>query len=624
MPRHTSLAILFLALSAGTTSAAAQSRLDVSRPIMTQAAVGDGRVRGVVLDERGAALGGATILAAGATVLFAESDNQGRFSLQLPVGEYLLRVIRDGYLATYREPVRVEANKDLERMIRLTRRDGLASAGEAAVQPSTEPESLAAAPAADDRTGRGEMAWRLRHLRRTVLREVQPGAIETEEARPPVADRLDVGPLVDQVFGRSARAASAFLTGTDFTGHVNLLMTGALPGVARPTPDGWSTGVADVYVGAPVGSSGAWSIRGAMAAGDRSSWTIAGEYRADDDQPHVVRLGVSFSSQGVLTSRDLAAAFAVPESRSAGGIEVSDRWRVRPAVTVDYGLRIARYDYLEEPHFVSPHAGLRVDVFPGIEVHASSSRQLVAPGATDLAPPMEAGPWLAPSRVFMPLVPGAVVRPARIDRHIAGVDRVFGSSGAVAVGVAWFSESTTGQMATLFGLDRPDDAGHYYVATVGSVAVTGWRVRARGGLGRHVRARVEYATGRALWSDTRGTEALRALEPGVARRGREAVSGLRTAFDISVPATVTHVGVHLIVNRVSPADTSATPGSITGRGVDFEVRQRLPYQPLDAGLLNALFTLSTLLHDSELASLYDDVLTVRAPVRLTAGLQLGF
>jgi hypothetical protein len=569
------------------------------------------------------ALGGATILAAGATVLFAESDSQGRFSLQLPVGEYLLRVIRDGYLATYREPVRVEANKDLERLIRLTRRDGLASA-ESAVQPSPAPESPVATPAADDRTGRGEMAWRLRHLRRTVLREVQPGAAVTDDSDPPFVDRLRMGPLVDHMFGRSVRAASAFFTDTDFTGHINLLMTGALPGVARPTPAGWSTGVADVHVGAPVGSSGVWSIRGAMAAGDRASWTIAGEYRAHDDQPHVVGLGVSFSTQGVLTSRDLAAAFAIPESRSAGGIELSDRWRVRPAVTVDYGVRIARYDYLEDPHLVSPHAGVRVDVFPGTEVHASSSRRFVAPGATELASPTESGPWLPPSRVFVPLVPGAAAHPARIDRHVAGVDRVFGSSGTAAVGVAWFSESTTDQMATLFGLDRPDDVGHYYVATVGSVAITGWRVRARGDLGPHVRARVEYAAGRALWHDTRGTEALRALEPATARRGREAVADLRTAFDINVPATLTRVGVGLIVSRISSVDAPAALSAITGRGIDFEVRQRLPYQPLDVGLLNALFTLSTLLHDAESASLYDDVLTVRAPVRLTAGLQLGF
>ena len=71
--------------------------------------------------------------------------SSGRFQLYLPPGDYVLRASRDGYLSTYREPVRVVSTTLLERNITLTKQ------GVASVIPASS---------ADDHS-HGDTAWRL-------------------------------------------------------------------------------------------------------------------------------------------------------------------------------------------------------------------------------------------------------------------------------------------------------------------------------------------------------------------------------------------------------------------------------------------------------------------------------
>jgi hypothetical protein len=188
------------------------------------------------------------------------------------------------------------------------------------------------------------------------------------------------------------------------------------------------------------------------------------------------------------------------------------------------------------------------------------------------------------------------------------------------VSVEWFSEATDDQMATLFGSGPHTDAGSYYVATAGDVAVMGWRLGLEGPLTRNLHGRVEYTEGKAQWRGTRSATLLRAHE--VPRRGRETVSDLRGRLNVDVPSTSTHVLLAYQVTRLEPHGPREQ--SLAGDGFDVELRQRLPYQPLTAGMLHLVFTLSTLVHQHEAGSLYDEILTSDAPTRLTAGIQLGF
>jgi hypothetical protein len=296
---------------------------------------------------------------------------------------------------------------------------------------------------------------------------------------------------------------------------------------------------------------------------------------------------------------------------------------VLPSVVLDYGVRVDHYDYLSEPSLVSPHAGLGVEIRPGTVVRASTAQRMIAPGADEFLPPSDAGPWLPPMRTFFSLAPDTPVRPERIRRHAVGIDKEIASDGAGKVTLEWFSENTNNQMAALFGMDSATDAAPYYVATVGHVDVIGWRVGLEGRVMSNVSGRVEYAEGKAQWRSTRAAAtALRATEPAVARRGRETVSNLRGRVNVRMPATSTHLRLGYQITSLDPV--SARGRSLVDDGFDLEVRQQLPYQPLTSGMLNFVLTLSTLLHQHDAESIYDEILTVNAPTRLTAGIQVGF
>jgi hypothetical protein len=610
------LSILLLTAIGAASQASAQTRREPYQPIEVRASLGDGRVSGLVLDEGGAGVGGVSILATGTTLAVARSDSRGRFALVLPVGEYLLRATRDGYLSTYREPIRIEPNRHLQRRIRLIRDVEPTSAASAQIDPQPD-----ATPAPEEMHGHGEMAWRLRHLKRTVLRDEAPFPA-TEGDDTPFDRPVGLTRWVDRAIGQTARSASSFLAGTDFTGHVNLLTTSALPGLSSDVAADWSRGIANVFLAAPVGQAGDWAIRGAVAAGDASSWALLGEYEGRESQRHAVRFTMSYSTQGFAPAGDLTAPADLPESRSVGVISASDRWRLRSELSLDYGLRFDHFDYLSEPSLISPHAGLRAEVRPGTVVRASTLQRMIAPGADEFLPPSDAGPWLPPVRTFFPLQPGAEIRAERIRRHAVGLDQNLGQDRTRRVSVEWFTEETDNQMATLFGVAGSSEAGSYYVATVGDVVVTGWRLGLEGTLARNLTGRVDYTEGKAQWYGTRAARLLRVQEPSVSRRGRESVSDLRGRLNVEVPSTSTHFVFGYQVTRLDPE--TAKSRSLADDGFDLELKQRLPYQPLTTGILHLVFTLSTLVHQHDAESLYDEILTSEAPTRLTAGIQVGF
>ena len=58
---------------------------------------------------------------------------------------------------------------------------------------------------------------------------------------------------------------------------------------------------------------------------------------------------------------------------------------------------------------------------------------------------------------------------------------------------------------------------------------------------------------------------------------------------------------------------------------DVEVHQALPYQPIRGGKLEVLFAVRNLFYDAhDTRSLYDELLTVKPPMRLVGGIQIRF
>jgi hypothetical protein len=593
MPRHLPVlvAIAVTLLPADPVSAQSTSASQPGGPLAVQASRMGGRIHGVVRDDVGRGVGGVSILAMGTTLALARSDSRGHFALAVPAGDYILRAAREGYVSTYREAVRVNMSAELERNITLLRQGvrtperSVLTAGVVGTVPGGI-EQIAAASATDH--SHTEAAWRLRHLPRSVLRDgmspIDPSAGTFRPGRS----------ILDQAFLGSARTATSFFTDTDFSGHVNFLTTSAVDGSRGWLPAQWARGIASIAIGAPVGTHGDWSVRGSLTAGDLSSWVLLGEYAATD-------------------------------VRNAGSIYGYDLWRIGPGLTVDYGLRLDRYDYVAS-RFFSPRIGARVAVFEKTHLVTLASRRTVAPGADEFLPPASAGLWLPPERTFSSLVKGRPLQAEQVRHFEVGVEREFGGEATRrTISVRRFRHSVLNQVATLFGVDETRDIGHYYVASPGNVQLDGWGVRLATRMTRRVSTSIDYSTGVGLWDHGREARILRFRAPTVVRPDEERVHDLTTSVDASVPETSTRVSaVYRLNTAFSSAASRTRRGSPAGR-FDVQVHQGLPFQPIKGGKLEVVFALQSLFRDSrDPGSMYDELLTLAPPMRLMSGVQVRF
>jgi hypothetical protein len=290
---------------------------------------------------------------------------------------------------------------------------------------------------------------------------------------------------------------------------------------------------------------------------------------------------------------------------------------------VDYGIRLDRYDYVDTPNLFGPVVGARVAVTAGTVVTLGASQRAVAPGASEFLPPSGVGIWLPPERTFSTLVPGAAFRPERVRHYAVGIEQAIGE-GARTVFARRFRQATTDQVATIFGLDRSRDVGHYYVASAGDAEIDGWQLGVSGNLLRYVRGTAAYTASRATWTSSAGLPLIWAV-PSIARGSSERLHDLAFLVRADIPETSTgiRVGYRLSSAFARPRHESRTPTA--GARFDVEVRQALPYQPIRGGRLEALIALANLATDPvAAASLYDEILTIAPPLRLVCGIQLRF
>ena len=624
MPRHVPVSIALLSSLLITTSVFAQQRGRTPAPVSQQASAAGGHIRGIVRDDIGSAVGGVMVVAMGTTLASVKSDSTGRYALTLPPGEYILRAARDGYVSTFREPVRMQTSVELERNITLVRQGVtgrpamLAGVGDFPSLLQLPGSASTSATGKDADHAHDEAAWRLRYLPRTALRDVAPGA--------DVVTGDTVDPREHPGYSYAApdgSSGSSVFANAGLKGQVNYLTTNLLPSSSFNTGTDLARGVASASVGAPVGNVGDWIVQGAFNAGGLSSWALHGEYRSRENQTHMLTLGMSHSAQ-VVTDRTGTLTGPV-QSRSVGDIYGYDRWHASRLLELDYGLRFDRYDYLTTGPLLSPRAGVRLQVAPGTYAVASGSYDRVAPGAGEFLPPAATGPWLPPQRTFSSLG-DAPLSAESIETYQVGLDQQFGSGDHQrTVSVRRFRQSIDDQVATLFGVEVEGDVDHYLVATAGDVQIDGWSVGIGGALSPHVRGQVNYSLGQAAWTHEPASAALGRAAGSTMRDNRESIHDLTTSITGLFPSTATAVS---FVYRMSSAFSqtgavSRLPG-FDGR-FDVEVHQALPYQPIRGGKLEVLFAVRNLFYDAhDTRSLYDELLTVKPPMRLVGGIQIRF
>lgn len=600
-----------------------------------------GRITGMVSDDGGGPLAGAMVSAAGRTIATTISDARGQFSIDaLPAGQYVVQAHLRGFAGSPRQFVQVGGATALVPDLQLRRLDAaVATSGSVATAPvaarhiiaagfelpnatlSDQPDASVDVAARDDHP-HSETAWRLRHIKRSILKDASPVITLVERDA-----EIEPGSIFGRAVDSAAGFATSLFTELPFSGEVNLLTTGVYGPGELFSGDGLPRGVAYLAIGAPT-ALGDWSVQAAMSEGELSSWLVAGAFTSRRLASHEYQFGLSYSTQEYTGGNPAALAAVKEGSRNVGEVYAFDRWSLAPRVSLEYGGRYARYDYLEDRTLFSPRAGLSVEPIRNTRIITRVAQRMLAPGAEEFLASDTPGPWLPPERTFAPLGSPASIDPFRVQRsrHLdVTIEHEFDK--AYVLGLRRFYQSVDDQLVTLFGLELPEgprSVGHYYVASAGGFDADGWAIRLdRASTGR-LRGSVDYSVTRARWL-TRGDAAgIAAWVPAAIRADREDLHDLTTRVETDIPETATRVFVIYRINSgYTRADTDLTRPGLAAR-FDLQVNQALPFA-LGGTRWEVLVGIRNLFRDpGEAGSVYDELLVVRPSKRVVGGFLVRF
>jgi len=609
------------------------------------ASLAPGAIQGVVQDEKGLPVAGATVSALGISTAIAVTDRGGRFELRtLSPGPYLLRAHLNGFVASRGQLVDVRPSARVSSSIALRRVASspsypLLAAGVGGGSPDSSPQ-----PTDDDAAGtstttidddHGEVAWRLRHARRGILKDViVPEEIIAGDTPPDDHVFGDPG-----FFGRSASVARStvgnLFGAAPFSGQLNLLTTGSFDTPQQLfTTNNFERSVAYLAVGAPVGEHADWTARAALTQGDIASWIVAGEYTTRAPARHRYDLALSYSTQRYDGGNVAARRSVTDGSRNAGAIYGFDTFSITPRVTLSYGGRYARYDYLDDRSLLSPRVSVTLQPAEHFRISTMLSHREVAPGAEEFMPRID-GIWLPPQRTFSSLLNGRTLEAERNDHVEVEVERDLASS---TLSIRAFRQHVSDQLTTLFGVDMPGapaaHLGHYFVHNSGDVDATGLSAGLRTAIASRVHGAVEYSLTRAQWQPSPDIAYMVFFAPSAVRTGSERIHDLSTSIETAVPETSTHV---LVLYRVSNGFAHPSAGRTGGAFVpaidrpeidarfDVQVRQSLPFMDFSSAKWEMLLAVRNFFRDAAAdQSVYDELLVVRPPKRIVGGLTLKF
>ena len=611
------------------------------RPVTNVASIAAGSIQGTVQDEQGAPVAGATVSALGTSTAFAVSDRTGRFEMRtLSPGPYLLRAHLTGFVASRAQVIDVRPSGRASSSIALrhvTAANAPPSYPVLAAGVGAMPDAPAAPPAADPagtantagaagNDDHGELAWRLRHARRTVLKDATVPEEMVAGANAP-SDASGFGG--QNVFGRvtntSARLASNFFAATPFSGQVNLLTSGSFDTPQQLfSSDNFAHNTAYLALGAPVGEHADWTVRAALTQGDIASWIVAGEYTTRAPARHRYDIGLSYSTQrydggNVATLRDVTDG-----SRNAGAIYAFDTFSISPILTLTYGGRYARYDYLEGGSLISPRAALTFEPADHFRISAMMSSRAIAPGAEEFMPRMDAGILLPPQRTFSSIAAGHPFEAERTNHMEVEVEHDIASA---TVSLRAFKQHVNDQIVTLFGVstvDAPSTVGSYLLGNVGDVDASGLSAGIRAAIAGRVHGAVEYSMTRARVASADLGDML-VLDPSALHLDRQHIHDVATSIETEVPETATRVVVLYRVSTAFARSASHSQAPTLDARFDVQVRQSLPFMDFSNAKWEMLVAVRNFFRETAAdQSIYDELLVVHPPKRIVGGLTLKF
>jgi hypothetical protein len=598
-------------------------------PLLHQlASISPSDIRGVVTDEHSQPLAGAVISALGGTSAFAVSDRNGRFTLRdLPAGPYLVRAHLQGYAAARDRIVQVTiATRDISiALTKVATKDDQPQVLQAGVGGVDEPSSVGDSESDHP----DELAWRLRHLKRSVLKNLDrmplPSATDSSFMEGSLA-------AVGRAVGSPVRFASDFISDLPVNGQINLLTSTSFERAQNlfSLQNGLPTGVAFVSLSAPT-MTGSWNVRGGTTQGDLSAWIVAGSYSwHPTGSSHSYRAGMSYAMQRYLGGNADAIAAMADDRRKAGEMYAFDRWTLTPRLEVGYGARYARYDYLANETLFSPKASVTIRPLAhgALRLRGTISHRETAPGAEEFLLP-STGMWAPPGRTFSPALTRASFHPEQIDHYEIAAEQPFADD--VVLGVRTFHQYVNDQLVTLFGLSLPNAAhassiGHYYVGNTGDVDARGWGVSLSRTVADGIHASIDYTQTDTQWlHPVAGSAALALMMPSVMRRQSEQLHDLTTSIDSEVPRLETHVYVVYKLNSGFARADTATLRPQFGARFDIEVSQALPFLNFSSAQWQMIVAVRNLFQQDLLeTSVYDELQVVRPPKHVVGGVTVRF
>lgn len=603
-----------------------------------------GAITGTVKDDHGQAIANVVVSAVGATTVIAVTDKSGWFDFgPLTPGDYFVRAHLAGYSSPHGLTVHVSGSSQALSAITLTHATSSApilaaglggasqsngsDASDGAVAGSGDSDATATTPS----DNHGETAWRIRHARRSVLKDV---AIPVEL----LTDGGDRGPrtnfvpveILGKVVGSPAHVATSLFNESSLNGQVNLLTTGSFDSPQDLfSTDMLSRNVAYVRVGAPVGTDGNWTARGAVNQSDISSWIVAGSYTTRSSAArHQYDIGLSYSAQRYDGGNLLALRDVSENSRNVGTVYAYDTFRLTPMVAVAYGGAYGRYDYLKDRSLISPRVEVTLTPVDQWRITTSASRRALAPGAEEFLPPGDTGIWLPPQRTFSSLNPRGGFYAEETTEADAAVERDFGAS---TVSARVFRQHVDNQLLAVFGAEIPGqpaaNVGHYEVGNLGDADATGCAVAFRTVIAKRLRGSVEYTTSNVGIMPTSQLGYLLLVAPPLDRPIQEHLHDVATSLETEVPETATRVLVlYRIGNgfaRAAGMPDSAFP-AIDSR-FDVQVRQSLPFMNFSNAKWEMLLAVRNFFRESgSEQSVLDERASVRPPKRVVGGVTLRF
>ena len=414
-----------------------------------------------------------------------------------------------------------------------------------------------------------------------------------------------------------------FFGGTPFSGQLNLLTTSSFDNPQQMfSGNNFARSVAYVSVGAPAGSRADWAVRGALSQGDISSWVVAGVYSTRGPARHHYDLGLSYATQRYDGGNPAALRDVTDGSRNAGALYGFDTFAITPAISLTYGGRYARYDYLTDRGLFSPRVALTLVPGEHVRLNMLVSRRALAPGAEEFVPPTDSAIWLPPQRTFSSLVEGRGLAAEHTTHLDVELERDI-SAGTISIRA--FRQNVDDQLVTMFGVEMPGrptaELGHYFVANNGDIRTSGWSAALRTSFAEHVHGSVEYSLARSDWSPAGDLTYMVLLAPSAARRGSERIHDVASTLEADVPETATRVTVlYRVSNGFAHRDAVPDHQPFDSR-FDVQVRQSLPFLDFSSAKWEMLVAVRDFFRETAAdQSIYDELLVVRPPKQFVGGL----